>query len=117
MKALPEALNKSIYKYNIIARLVLLEGGTANLLEKKKELIDYLKAQGAKEGTIRKWLTIERGTKQEMPFSVLSSIKDFFNDKYRKMQSPDYEDTQNRFEEITVEDLYFEGQLRIIAKP
>jgi hypothetical protein len=115
MKVLPDVWYKSKYKYNIIARLVLLEGGVSNLTEKKKEIIDYLIARGAKESTIRKWFTIERGAKLEIPFSVLVSIKDFFNAKYQQMHIPNSLNTQNRFDSIAVEDLYFEGQLRIIA--
>jgi len=110
MKKLPDYLSRSFYKYNIISRLILLEGGAANLVEKKKELINFLSQKGVNKNTARKWLTIERGAKLEIPFSVLVHIKDFFNLKYQHA-------AQNHFELISVEHLYFEDQLKVIADP
>lgn len=113
MKHLPNTWNQSQYKYNILARLALLEGGVSTLIKKKRALIDHLIAQGAREPTIRKWLVIERGAKQEIPFSVLVSIRDFFNHKYKTTSSSD-DLPEEQVELIETEDLFFAGQLRIL---
>ncbi len=117
MKKLPDLFRNSRYKYNIITRLILLQGNESNFRDKKLELIHYLKEHGAKEGTIRRWLIIERGVKQEIPTSALVVVKDFLNEKYRQMHVPSSLNEGDCFEQIDVEDLYYEGQLKIIPNP
>ena len=117
MKKLPEVFKNSRYKYNIITRLILLQGGESNFRDKKLELIHHLKEQGAKEGTIRRWLVIERGVRQEIPTSALVAIKNFLNEKYRQMHVPGSLSNGECFEQIEVEDLYYKGQLKIIPNP
>lgn len=114
MKALPEVMQEYDYKYNIINRLITLEGGVKKLPEKKKELADYLIARGAKVATIRKWLVIERGVKHEIPASALFAIRDFFNQKYKQRHVPGSLNRSDRFEQIETQDLYCRGQRKII---
>ena len=110
MKQVPELLNNSNYKYNIIARLLLFKGGESTLRKHKKELMEFAKEKGIKETTFRKWTVIPRSTKQEIPVSSLKHFVDFFNEQYRLMY-PVGSVLANRYEPITVEDLYFAGQL------
>ena len=110
MKQVPELLNNSNYKYNIIARLLMFKGGESTLKAHKKELRLYAKEKNIKETTFRKWIIIPRGAKQEIPVSALVHFVNFFNEKYRQMYPVDSV-LATKYEPITVEDLYFAGQL------
>lgn len=114
MKQLPQHLNRSKYKYNIMDRLALLSGGVSNLSANKRLLIAYLKARGAREGTIRRWLVIEKGVKHEIPLSALSAIRDFINQKNETENPPRLYGESMGLSKISVEDLYNEGQLKIL---
>ena len=110
MKQVPELLNNSNYKYNIIARLLLFKGGESALRKHKKELMQYVQKKGVKETTFRKWIVVQRGAKLEIPVSSLVHIVNFFNEKYRLMY-PIGSVLETKYQALTVEDLYFQGQL------
>ena len=110
MKQVPELLNNSNYKYNIIARLLLFKGGESTLRKHKKELMQYVREKGIKETTFRKWIVVQRGAKLEIPVSALVHFVDYFNGKYRQMY-PIGSVLESKYEVLTVEDLYFQGQL------
>ena len=110
MKQVPELLDNSNYKYNIIARLLLFKGGESTLRKHKKELMLYAKGKAIKETTFRKWVVIPKGAKQEIPVSALKHFANYFNEKYRKIY-PEGSVLAMKYEPITVEDLYFAGQL------
>jgi len=119
-KAIPEEMRNHPYKYNILNRLILLEGGVGRLNEKKKELIDHLKKHGARPATVRSWFTIERGVKHEIPTSALLRIRDFFNQKYRavhdrSIQKGDLHPTAV-FVPLEIAELYCEGQQKMLPE-
>ena len=116
MKTLPEVMGDHCYKYNILNRLILLKGGVANLPDKKKELVKFLKSKGVNPATARSWLTIERGVRREIPTSALVEIRDFFNQKYQQRHVPGSLNDSSHFEKIELEDLYCQGQLQIIPE-
>ena len=110
MKQVPELLNNSNYKYNIIARLLLFKGGESALRKHKKELMLYAKNRAIKETTFRKWIVIPKGARQEIPVSALIHFTNYFNEKYRQMY-PVGSILEAKYQALTVEDLYFQGQL------
>jgi len=119
-KTIPEAMRNHPYKYNILNRLILLEGGVGTLNEKKKELIDYLKSQGARPATVRSWFTIGRGVKHEIPTSALLRICQFFNEKYRKTHDDLIRKGELHptaiFKALEIAELYCEGQQKMLPE-
>ena len=120
IKTIPEEMKNHPYKYNIINRLILLKGGVQNLNEKKRELTNHLKSNGARPSTVRKWLAIERGVKHEIPTSALIEIRNFLNKKYRaefdlEIRLGNLHPT-TIFQPLELGELYCEGQRKIIPE-
>jgi len=96
----------SNYKYNIIARLLSLDGAESSLTRNKKHLIEYMIQKGFKESTVRNWLVIDKITQTEIPVKALREFAKYFNIRLARRYERGHLESTGPFTKITIEDLF-----------